>query len=153
MLQQKLHEDLKQAMKQKDALCVSTLRMLISAIRNKEISLIKKDTGLSEDETLQVIRTEVKQRKEAAAEFEKGGRPELAKKELSEATLLEAYLPVELSDDELRLKAEAAVRESGVHSEKDFGKVMKLVMPSVQGRASGQRVMHAVKDVLRNASG
>lgn len=148
MLQQKLHEDLTAAMKQKDTLRVSTLRMLISAIRNKEISLIKKDTGLSEDETLQVIRTEVKQRKEAAAEFEKGGRGELAEKELSEAVLLETYLPVELSNEYLQKAVKDAMREANASSEKDFGKVMKLVMMNVQGRASGERVMHAVKDAL-----
>ncbi|TSC79076.1 MAG: hypothetical protein G01um101429_583 [Parcubacteria group bacterium Gr01-1014_29] len=135
-------------MKQKDTLRVSTLRMLISAIRNKEISLIKKDTGLSEEETVQVIRTEVKQRKEAAAEFEKGGREELAEKELSEAVLLEAYLPAELSDDELQKAVKSAIREANASSEKDFGKIMKLVMMSVQGRVSGERVMRAVKNAL-----
>lgn len=151
MLHQKISEDLKEAMKSQNILRTSTLRMLISAIRNKEISLIKKDTGLSEDETAQVIRTEVKQRKEAAAEFERGGRGELAEKELSEAVLLEAYLPAELSDEYLQKAVKDAMREANASSEKDFGKVMKLVMMSVQGRASGQRVMRAVTDALHPA--
>src|SRR3989344_2010932 len=101
MLHQKISEDLKQSMKDKDALRTSTLRMLLAAIKNKEISLTKKDTGLSEDELLQVIRLEVKKRKEAAEGFEKGGRAEMSEKEKKEGEILEAYFPSEPFDTEL----------------------------------------------------
>src|SRR3989344_9284296 len=101
MLHQQISEDLKQSMKVGDVLCTSTLRMLLAAVQNKEISLAKKDTGLSEEEFLQVIRPEVKKRKEAAEGFEKGGRTELSEKEKKEAKILEAYLPAELSEEEL----------------------------------------------------
>ena len=149
MLKQQIGSDLKEAMKQKDALRVSALRMLVAAVQNKEIGLMKKDTGLSDDELLQVIRSEVKKRKEAAGEFEKGGRGEMAKKEKEEAEILEAYLPAELSDDELEDLVRKAAEEQGASSAKDFGAVMKAAMALVEGRAAGNRVAEAVKKYLR----
>ncbi len=150
MLLQKISNDLQQAMKQKDALRVSALRMFIAAIRNKEISLEKKDAGLSEEEIMQVIRTEVKKRKEAAQEFEKGGRAEMSEKELGEAQILETYLPAELSADELQRLVATAAGEAGAADEHDFGAVMKAVMTAVKGRASGERVAETVRKILRD---
>jgi uncharacterized protein len=149
MLQQKFHEDLKQAMKQKDELRVSVLRMLIAAIRNKEISLIKKEEGLSDDEVLQVVRGEVKRRKEASAEFDKGGRVEMAEKEKAEAKILARYLPTELSDEELQSAVISVIKQVGAVSESDFGLVMKTLIPTLKGRVSGERVSHAVRETLR----
>jgi len=150
MLHQKISEDLKQSMKDKDALRTSTLRMLLAAIKNKEISLTKKDTGLSEDELLQVIRLEVKKRKEAAEGFEKGGRAEMSEKEKKEGEILEAYLPAELSDKELDDIVKNILAEQGASLAKDFGVVMKGVMAAVHGRAGGNRVADAVKKSLQN---
>lgn len=150
MLHQQISEDLKQSMKAGDALRTSTLRMLLAAVQNKEISLVKKDTGLSDDELLQVIRAEAKKRKEAAGEFEKGGRAELAEKEKKEARILEAYLPSELSDEELTGLVKKIIAEQRTSSEKDFGAVMKGVMAVTQGRATGNRVAEAVKRYLRS---
>ena len=149
MLHQQLSEHLKQSMKAGDTLRTSTLRMLISAIRNKEIMLLKKDVGLSDEETLQVIRSEVKKRKEAAAEFEKGKRGEMADQEKKEAEILEAYLPSELSDKELALLVEKTVADWEGSSPKNFGTVMKAAMTAVEGRAAGNRVAEAVRKSLQ----
>ena len=92
-LRKKIEDDLKSAMKSSDALKVSTLRMAQSSIVNKEIQLLKKETGLSNEEICEVLRSEVKKRKDAAFEFEKAGRAGLAQKEKSEAEILVAYLP------------------------------------------------------------
>ena len=128
----------------------STLRMLLAAVQNKEISLTKKDEGLSEEEFLQVIRSEVKKRKEAAEGFEKGGRAEMSEKEQKEAKILEVYLPAELSEEDLDSIVKNVMTEQGVSSEKEFGTVMKGVMAVVQGRAAGNRVVDAVKKCLRD---
>lgn len=152
VLRQKISEDLKEAMKSRDELRTSALRMLTAAIHNKEITLLKKDTGLADDEILQVIRTEIKKRKEAAGEFERGGRMEMAGKEAQEAVILEAYVPAELSDEELFHLVDNKVRELGASSEKEFGVVMKAVMTVLDGRASGERVSNAVKKALRGTS-
>ena len=148
MLHQQISEDLKQSMKTGDTLRTSTLRMLLAAVQNKEISLIKKDTGLSEEEFLQVIRSEVKKRKEAAVEFEKGGRAESAEKEKKEAEILEAYLPAEMTDEEIDTLVQKIATEQGAISAKEFGAVMKAVMTQTSGRAEGNRVAEAVKRVL-----
>lgn len=137
-------------MKSHDELRVSALRMLLAAVQNKEIALGKKDAGLLEDELLQVIRTEVKKRKEAAVGFEKGGRMELSEKEKKEAEILEAYLPAELSEEEISSMVKKVIAEQGASSEKDFGVVMKGVMIAVQGRAAGSRVTETVKKCLRD---
>ncbi|MEK7173703.1 MAG: GatB/YqeY domain-containing protein [Patescibacteria group bacterium] len=152
-MKQKIQSDLTQAMKDKDAVRVSALRMLVSSIHNKEIALLKKDAGLSDEDVLHVIRSEVKKRKEAAEEFEKGGRHEMAESELTEAQILEVYLPAELSDDELHALVKEAIWESGAAGEKDFGKAMKSAQAAVKGRALGERVAEMVRGKLRgNAS-
>jgi uncharacterized protein len=144
MRYQKISGDLKEAMKNKDELRMSVLRMLLSAVYNKEISLGKKETGLSEEEFQQVLRSEAKKRKEAAEEFENGGRAELAEKERSEADILGTYLPAEMPNEELRALVKRAV--SG--SEHTFGAGMKAAMAEVKGRASGERVSAMVREML-----
>jgi len=141
---------LKQAMKNHDELRVSTLRMLLAAVQNKEISLTKKGEGLSDDEFLHVMRSEVKKRTEAAEGFEKGGRAELSEKEKKEAKILEAYLPAELSEEELSDIVKNVIAGQGASSEKDFGVVMKGVMIAVRGRAAGGRATEMVKKCLRD---
>lgn len=150
MLHKQVSDNLKDAMKSRDELRVSALRMLLAAVQNKEISLAKKNEGLSDDEFLQVIRSEVKKRKEAAEGFERGGRAELSEKEKKEAAILERYLPAELSEEELNAIVKQVITECGDLSTKDFGVVMKGVMAAVQGRAGGNRVADAVKKSLQN---
>lgn len=148
MSKQRIENNLKEAMKRKDSALVSVLRMLISAIRNKEIELVKKEAGLSEDELVKVIRAEVKKRRESSDEFEKGGRGDLAAKEKQEAELLSRYLPQELSREEILRIAEACVRDAGAAGQKDFGNVMKRAIAAVGGRADGKQVALAVKQAL-----
>lgn len=152
MLKQQIETHLKDAMKSRDELRVSTLRMLVSAIQNKEISVLKKESGLTDEEIMQVIRAEVKKRKEAAEGFEKGGRSEMAQKEKAEEAILEAYLPAELRDEELLGMVESKIEELGAErSERSFGIVMKAVVTAVKGRATGERVAEAVKKILASS--
>lgn len=140
---------MKAAMKKGDTLTVSTLRMVASAISNKEIELRKRDIGLSDQEVLDVIASESKRRKDAAAEFEKGGRPELAEKEISELNILKAYLPPEISDEDLIRIVKDGIREAGASGPQDFAKVMKVVMPTLKGKASGDRISGVLKAELQ----
>jgi len=145
-ISEKLEADIITAMKAGDAFDVTTLRMLKAAILNKEIA--SRPKKLTEDDVVAVTQTEVKKRKEAAVEFTKGNRPELAEKETKEAELLTKYLPAQLSDDELKAIVKKAIQDTGAASMKDMGKVMAAVMPQIKGRADGQRVSGAVKEIL-----
>ncbi len=145
-LKEKLLADTIAAMKQKDELKLSTLRMLTSAMRNKEIE--KRPASLTDDDMLAVITSEVKKRTDAVADYEKGGRPELAQKEKAEKIILKAYLPAQLSPAELTALVQTAIKESGATSQKDFGAVMKLLMPKVKGKAPGNAVSDCVKQSL-----
>ena len=147
-LKEKINEDIKSALKAGDSERVSVLRMLSASIKNREIQLLKKDVGLSDTEIIEVIRAEAKKRRDSAVEFEKANRPELKEKEEKEAEILKAYLPAELSDVEIQRILQDGIRETGAKDEKDFGKVMKAVMPALKGRASGDRISAALKNLL-----
>lgn len=148
-LKEKLHADLVAAMKNKEELKLSTLRMLTAAIRNKEITKRQGNKPeLSDEEILDVITSEVKRRNDAIADYEKGGRPELAQKENEEKIILAAYLPAQLSDTALAALVDAAIKESNATSAKDFGAVMKILMPNVKGKAPGNKVSDYVKQRL-----
>jgi len=147
-LKQKIEEDVKTSLKAGEVLKVSVLRMALGAVHNREIQLLKKGSGLSDEEVLEVIRGEVKKRKDASEEFRKGGREDLVKKELEEAGILGAYLPPEISDEELERILKDGVREAGAAKAGDFGKVMKIVMPTLKGKASGDRISSNLKRLL-----
>lgn len=147
-LAKKIEEELKIAMKAGEALKVSTLRMVQSAIKNKEIQLLKKETGLSDAEIEEVIKSEVKKRRDAADEFAKGGRTELAQKEKTEMEMLKKYLPAEISDEDLERILKEGIREVAAVSEKDFPKVMKVSMPILKGKATGDRISAVLKKLL-----
>jgi uncharacterized protein YqeY len=136
-LQDKLNEAVKTAMREKKTLERDTLRMAVSALKNKRI-----DTGqdLSEGEEIAVLMKAVKQRQDAAVEYHKGGRPELAEKELAEAAVLEAFLPKQLDEAETKAAVEAAIAETGASGKQDMGKVMKAVMAKHQGLVDGKLV-------------
>lgn len=152
-LKQKLSADLKEALKGKQELVASTLRMVIAAIGNKEIELRKKDIGLSDEEVLTVLASEVKKRKDAMREYEKGGRAELADKEKMEMEILARYLPAEMPDEEVLRIVKDGIREAGAAGMSDFSKVMKAVMPILKGRADGERVSAFVKEALGSLNG
>lgn len=145
MLKDKIKEDLKDALKQRNAVSSSTLKMLWAAIINKEIELNKKAEGLSDEEILSVIRSEVKKRQDSIDAYLKGGRPELADNEKKEQELLKTYLPADLMDEEIEKIVKEALGES---EKKDFGAIMKVVVAKTKGRADGQRVSKKVKEAL-----
>lgn len=147
-IQEKVLKDIKDAMRGGNAHLVTTLRMLQAAIYNKEIA--KRPSKLTENDVMQVLMMEVKKRREAAEAFKKGGRAELTEKEQMEAAILQKYLPEQLPDEALKKIVTEAIKATDAKSIKELGKVMAAVMPKVKGRADGQRVSAAVKEVLGN---
>ncbi len=143
----KIESEMKDAMKQKDSLKLSVLRMAIAAIRNAEI--IKKVKRLEEGDVLQVIQRIIKEHRESIAQFEKGCRPDLVDKEKLELEVLQKYAPKEMGLEELTSIIKIAVQESGFTSKADAGKVMKVVMESVKGKADGKIVNGIVLSLLK----
>ncbi len=146
-LKQRLHDDLTAAIKGRDELRTATLRMALSAVTTEEVSG-KSARELSDDEVVAVLAREAKKRREAAEAFDSGGRPELAQRERAEGAVLGAYLPAQLSDDELRELVGAAIADLGVSGPTAMGQVMKAVQPKVAGRAEGGRVAGEVRRQL-----
>jgi uncharacterized protein YqeY len=146
-LTDRLSEDLKQAMKARDQLRMDAIRMVKAALQNKEIELKK---ALDEAEMSRVLLTLVKQRKEAAEQYQKGKRQDLADKELKEVALIEAYLPKALSQEEIVQIVESVIRESGPVTIKDMGKVMKAVMAKLAGQpVDGKQLSDLVRTSLQ----
>ncbi len=148
ILKDKIKENLKDSMKKGEATKISTIRMLLASIANKEIELGKKETGLADEEIMDVIRSESKKRRDAILGFEKGGRMEMAQQEKDELVILESYLPPEISDEELLAIVKKGIGESGATSPADFGKAMKILSPLLKGKASGSRIANSVKQEL-----
>ena len=146
-LKDQLQADLTAAMKARDELTTATLRMLLTAVGTEEVAG-KAARELSDDEVLKVVGREAKKRREAATAFADAGRADRAERELAEERVLTAYLPAQLSDDELGALVRDAVAETGASSPRDMGAVMKAVVPRVAGRADGSRVSAAVKAAL-----
>ncbi len=139
-LADRVKQDLSAAMRAGEKERVGRLRLVLS-----ELQKAAKDGG---DDEQTVLRRERKRRLDAAAQFRDAGRDELAAGEETEAELIAGYLPAELGDDELRAIVERAVADAGAASPRDMGKVMKAVMPAVDGRADGGRVSRQVRAVL-----
>lgn len=152
MLLEKIKNDLRQALKAKDEARVSTLRFLLSATHNKEIALYRQlavqGKNLSDEEVIEVIRQQIKQRKESIEAFKTGKRDDLVKKEQGELEILNNYLPQKISEEELTKVVEEEILETGATGPGDFGKVMGGVMAKVKGQAEGQIVAKIVKEKL-----
>ncbi|MBN8227034.1 GatB/YqeY domain-containing protein [Corallococcus macrosporus] len=149
-LKERLTADLKDAMKAKDELTLSVVRMLKSAVKYKEV-----EPGASELDDAgiqQVIATLIKQRRDSVEQFKAGGRPELAEKEEQEISVLQRYLPQQLTPAELTAAVQAAIAEVGAKGPKDMGAVMKNVNPKVQGKAEGKAISEEVKAQLARLS-
>jgi uncharacterized protein YqeY len=142
-----LQTELQTAIRERDQVRAGTLRMTLTAVTNEEVAG-KEARELSDDEVLKVITKEAKKRREAATAYEGAARPELAERELAELAVLEAYLPQQLSDEELDALVAEAVAESGATGMPQMGLVMKAVQPRVAGRAEGGRIAAAVKKAL-----
>lgn len=145
MLVDNLQTDLKNAQLSRDGIKVSTLRLLLSEIKNKEIA---KGEALSDEDIFSVLAREVKKRKEAALGFRAGYREEAALKEEKELEILQSYLPPGLSNEELSKIVEDSINEVGAASLADMGKVMGVVMGKVKGQADGTLVSNLVKERL-----
>ena len=142
-----VQSDLTTAIRERDAVRSGTLRMALAAITTEEVAG-KEARELTDDDVLKVLAKEAKKRKESATAFTDAGRPELAAKEEAELVILEAYLPAQLSDDELAAIVAAAIEQSGASGMAAMGQVMKVAQPVVAGRADGGRVAAAVKAAL-----
>ncbi len=145
---EKLSKDLAEAMKSRDELLVSVLRMMKSAIKNAEIAKRGGGAGLKEEDIIGVLSTMVKQRKESAEEYARANRKDLADKESQEIVIIMKYLPQQLTAEELDSVIRSAIEEAGVSGLKELGKLMKELMPRVKGRADGKLVNQRVKEIL-----
>jgi hypothetical protein len=145
-LQEKIQSHITDAMRSKDELRLSCLRMMKSAVKNKEIEKMK---PLEEGEVLAVLSTLVKQRKDSVEQFRKGGREELAQKEEAEIKIIEQYLPASASDEDITQAIAEAIQETGASSMKDMGKVMQAVKARLAGKTvDGGKVSQLVKEKL-----
>jgi uncharacterized protein YqeY len=144
-LKQTLLSDLKGAMKSRDSLKVDTLRLIISEIKNKEIDLHEE---LGDEAITALLTTQIKRRKEAAGMFEQGGRADLKEKEEKEMAILQAYLPEQVGEEELKQRIQAVIAEISAQGPKDMGKVMKVVVPEFKGKAEGDQIRKIVTELL-----
>jgi len=145
-LQDTIQSHMAEAMRSKDSLRLSVLRMMKTAVKNKEVEKMK---TLDESEVLAVLNSLVKQRRDSVEQFRSGGREELAQKEEAEIKVLEEYLPAAASEADIRNAIDAAVQQTGASSMKDMGKVMKAALALLAGKsADGTRVSQLVKEKL-----
>lgn len=144
-LKDQLMEDLKDAMRSGDELRRETIRMARAAVKNAEIKRLGEldDAGVQE-----VLRKEIKQRRESAEEYSKGNRSDLADKELAEVAILEKYLPTQMSEQEIEAEVRAIVAEVGATGPKDMNKVMPTAMSRLRGRADGRTINQTVSRIL-----
>ncbi|OGF26238.1 aspartyl-tRNA amidotransferase [Candidatus Falkowbacteria bacterium RIFOXYB2_FULL_47_14] len=142
-----INNDLKEAMRSKEELKLSTLRMIMAALKNKKIELGNKNE-LTDEEAAGVLKTEVKKRRDSASVYEAGNRDDLAEKEKAEIAILEKYMPAMMDEAEIEKITKDVIASLGEIGPKDFGKVMGAVMAKVKGKADGGSVNRAVKKVL-----
>jgi uncharacterized protein len=146
-LKAEIQEAAKEALKARDQVALSTLRLLLSALHNEEIRLRRE---LTTEDIQRTITTLGKQRAEASELYRKGGRADLAEKEDAELAILRRFLPQQLSEAEVRELIQSCIIEAGAQGVQDLGKVMKLVMPKVAGRSDGRRVNELAKGLLES---
>jgi len=144
-LEERLLEEMKLAMKSNDKLRLSTIRMMRSALKNKEIELRRK---LEDEEVAKVIQAMVRKGEESVEQFQTGGRMDLVDKEKKEIEILKSFLPQPLSQEEILKIIDQSIQETQASSLKDIGKVMKSVMPKIGGKADGKLINQLVKERL-----
>jgi len=145
-LNERLNEDMKQAMKEKDKFRLSVIRMVRSSIKNIEID---EKRSLTDEEVLDILQREVKQRKDSLQEFTKAGREDLATDVQAEIAVISKYLPEQLSEEEIKAVVQQTIQEVGASSKADMGKVMGALMPKVKGRADGRLINQIVQQLLQ----
>lgn len=141
----KIDQNMTVAAKARDKATLSALRLIKTALHNREIDL-KRD--VSDSEFIQILSSMVKQRKDSIEQFAKGGRTDLVEKEEAELRIIQAFMPKQLSDEEVRQEIQKAINETGALSVKDMGKVMKALMPKLTGKVDGKLLGEKVKAVL-----
>lgn len=147
MLNNQIDQDIVSAMKSKDEESLSVLRMLKSAIKNKEI---EKKAELADEDILSVIQSQIKTRRDSVEMYKTGGREELAQKEEKEILILQKYLPEQMSEDDVRIEVKDAITKTGASQIQDMGKVMGMVMGKLKGKADGSTISKIVKEELSN---
>jgi uncharacterized protein YqeY len=145
-IREKITTALKEAMRSKDQAVLTSMRLLLTAMKVREKELCR---GLRDDEILAVISSQIKQRREAIAQYRKGAREDLARAEESELRVLQSYLPVQLSEEDLAKEVDGIIAEVGAASARDMGRVMKVAMAKLAGQADGRTVNALVKARLR----
>lgn len=148
-LKQKILADLKEAMKAGNAEKRDTLRMLDSMVKNVEIEKKKREEGLADGEIQEVIARAIKQRKDAAEQYEAGGRAELAEKEKKEIAILAGYMPEQMSEDKVREIVKEMIKQAGISSKAEMGKAMGPIMGRLKGQADGNLVRKIVEEELK----
>lgn len=146
MIRDRLAEELKAAMRERNDVRLRTIRALRAALTEREIE--KRQGGeavLTEEDELAVLQKQAKQRRDAIEQFEAAGREDLAEREREELAVIESYLPRQLSDAEIEAEVEAVIAETGATSARDMGKVMGAAMARLRGRADGRRVQEIVR--------
>ena len=148
MLKEKIQQDLKKALKEKNQDKALTLRFINAEIKNEEIAKKKREQGLTDEEIQQVISRQVKQIKDSIKSFKTGGRNDLVQEEKQKLKILKIYLPKQLSNQDLEKIIDQAIKDTGASSITDFGKVMGQAMSKAKGQADGQKVNELVKKKL-----
>jgi uncharacterized protein YqeY len=148
MIKEKIRKDLTAAMKDRQELRVSTLRMMLAELVNKEK---EKGDPVTEDAAVQVFFSMIKKREDAATQFEAVGRKDVAEKEREEIVIIRAYMPAQLTDDEIRTEAREVIAQTGVTDLKGLGKVMGILSKKLSGKASGGDMSRIVKEELEKA--
>ena len=146
-LYEKLDSDVKIALKEGNALKVSVLRMVLSTIKTLQIE--KNIKSLDDDSVIQILQRHAKQHRESIDQFGKGGRQDLVDKEKSELKILDEYLPKQMTEDDLMVLVKLAITETGAVMKSDTGKVMKVVMEKVKGKADGKTINRLVGGLLK----
>jgi len=148
-IKEQIINDMKAAMKQKDALTLQVLRSLKSKLMEKEISERKEgEATLSDEQAIGVLMKAAKQRKESIDQFESGGRDDLAEKEKEELKIIESYLPAMMDEDEIRNVVNEKISQLSASGLQDMGKVMGVVMQELKGKAEGSKISAIVKEEL-----
>jgi len=149
MFKEKLTEEMKDFLKNKDTEKVTLLRMILSAFQNESIAKKKQDEGLNEEEELQILKREVKKRKDSIEQYINGGRQDLADKEKEELEFIQKYLPEEMGEEEVKKIVAEVIASMGEVAPSQFGQIMGQVMAKTKGQADGNLVSKIVREMVK----
>ncbi len=144
-IKEKVHNDIKDAMKNKDVFKRDTLRFLASAMKQIEVDERKE---LTDSDMIKILQKQIKQREDSSAQYKDGGREDLYQKEVAESDLFKSYLPQQLTDDELTQKLKEIIERVGAKTQKDMGKIMAVATKELEGIADGKRINLITKSIL-----